>query len=73
MFKKIAALSVMSLCFLSMKAGSNMEEMMFRSGKIYTFLAVALIVLAGMFFYLFRLDRKLTKLENELKQKGKHP
>lgn len=42
----------------------------FRSeGKIYVVIAVILIILFGMFFYLFRLDKKATKLEKELKDK----
>jgi CcmD family protein len=40
----------------------------FRSeGKIYVVVAVILIILFGMFFYLFRLDKKINKLEEELK------
>lgn len=32
-------------------------------GKIYVVVAVALILLITIFFYLFRIDRKLKKLE----------
>lgn len=34
-------------------------------GKIYVVVAVALILLITIFFYLFRIDRKLKKLEEE--------
>lgn len=32
-------------------------------GKIYVVMAVVLAILIGLFFYLVRLDRKITKLE----------
>jgi hypothetical protein len=32
-------------------------------GKIYVVMAVALTVLIGLFIYLFRLDKRITKLE----------
>jgi CcmD family protein len=32
-------------------------------GKIYVVLAVAVVILTGLFVYLIRLDRKLTRLE----------
>ncbi len=37
-------------------------------GKIYVVLAVILIILAGLFVYLFRLDKKIRKLEEEIKK-----
>lgn len=42
----------------------------FRSeGKIYVVLAVVLILLIGFFIYLWRVDKKIDKLEDELKNK----
>ncbi|MEQ8581121.1 MAG: hypothetical protein RIC30_08940 [Marinoscillum sp.] len=39
----------------------------FRSeGKIYVVLAVVLIILGGLFYYLLRIERKLKKLEDEI-------
>jgi len=39
----------------------------FRSeGKIYVVLAVVLIILGGLFYYLLRIDRKLKKLEEDI-------
>jgi CcmD family protein len=32
-------------------------------GKIYVVMAVAVVILAGLFVYLIRLDRKLSRLE----------
>lgn len=42
----------------------------FRSdGKIYVVLAVILILLAGLFIYLFRIDKKLKKLEDDWRKR----
>lgn len=39
----------------------------FRSeGKIYVLLGVVLVLLGGFFFYLFRIDRKVKKLEDDI-------
>ncbi|MEQ8554242.1 MAG: hypothetical protein RIC53_16410 [Cyclobacteriaceae bacterium] len=42
----------------------------FRSdGKIYVLVAVVLIILLGFFYYLFRVDKKIQKLEDDFKNK----
>ncbi|MBC7904906.1 MAG: CcmD family protein [Gemmatimonadaceae bacterium] len=41
----------------------QMADAMRRDGKIYVVVAVLLVVLLGMFVYMFRIDRKLTRLE----------
>ena len=45
----------------------QMADAMRSNGKIYVVVAVLLVILAGLFLYLFQTDRKLTRLE----QKGK--
>lgn len=35
-------------------------------GKIYSVVAVIAIVFLGIAYYLYRIDRKLTKLENQI-------
>ena len=35
-------------------------------GKIYVVIAVISVVLAGMFFYLFKLDKKITDVEQQV-------
>ena len=35
------------------------------NGKIYVVLVIILVILAGLFFYLIRIDRKVTKLEEQ--------
>ena len=39
------------------------DDMMKKDGKIYVVVAVMLTILAGFFLYLYRLDRKISKLE----------
>jgi len=39
-------------------------------GKIYVVVAIILIILLGLFAYLFRIDGKLKKLENKIAGKG---
>ncbi len=69
-FTKIAATFLVFLGFISQaKAASQLEETMFKSGKAYTFLTVALIVLGGIFLYLMRLDKKVSKLEKDMEEK----
>lgn len=37
------------------------------NGKIYVVVAVVLVILIGLFAYVWRLDRKISKLENNYK------
>jgi CcmD family protein len=37
------------------------------NGKIYVVVTVMLIILIGLLLYLFRLDRKITKMEKQAK------
>lgn len=47
----------------------EMADKMRAEGKIYVVVAVILVVLSGLIFYLFTLDRKLSKLEKQLQEK----
>jgi hypothetical protein len=38
-------------------------DVMVSEGKIYVVLAIVLTILAGLIMYVFRLDKKITKLE----------
>ena len=49
------------------QADVEMADQFRADGKIYVVIAVVSIILAGFFVYLFRLDRKITNLENRLK------
>lgn len=65
--------SVFSLLFVltsfivNAQAEIEMADQFRADGKIYVVIAVVSIILAGLFVYLFRLDRKVTNLENRLK------
>ena len=41
----------------------EMADVFRSNGKIYVVVAVVVTILLGLFLYLFRLDRKITKLE----------
>jgi hypothetical protein len=45
----------------------EMADRLRSEGKIYVIVLIILIVLAGLFIYLFLLDRKVKKLEDRLK------
>ena len=70
---KKLALSVISLglCFFhsaqdsATVAGEHPATGLRADGKIYVVMAVALTILAGLFAYLIRLDRKISKLEKK--------
>lgn len=38
-------------------------------GKIYVVIAVILIIMAGFFYLLFKLDKRTKRLENEIEEK----
>ena len=46
----------------------EMADTFRENGKIYIVVAVVLIVLLGIFAYLFMLEKKLAKVEKELKK-----
>ncbi|HEX6333295.1 MAG TPA: CcmD family protein [Flavisolibacter sp.] len=69
MIKK-CLLGLLSLCsavilFAQDNGQAQMADTMRGSGKIYVVVAVVLAILLGLFLYLVRLDRKITKLERD--------
>ncbi len=70
MIKKLLFLvfsSALSLLAFAQDAATTGEERvptgLRADGKIYVVMAVSLTVLVGLFIYLIRLDKKITKLE----------
>ena len=66
--KKIASTLLMLLLTVNIFAQDNNVEMadaMRSDGKIYVVVAVILIILIGLLFYLFSLDRRLKMLEKK--------
>ncbi|HEX7755437.1 MAG TPA: CcmD family protein [Niabella sp.] len=59
-------LLLLSLPGLAM-AQSSVDSLMRSDGRIYVVIAVLLVILLGVFFYLFRIDRRLKKLEDQNK------
>ena len=51
------------------RAQVEMADGMRQEGKIYVLVAIILIVLTGLFVYLFLLDRKIKRLENLVREK----
>lgn len=43
----------------------EMADAMRSNGKIYIVVAVCLTILVGLFLYVWRLDRKITRMEKE--------
>lgn len=70
MIKKIALLffSLFSGFLLLAQDGDKIEmaDTMRQNGKIYVVVAVILTILAGIFLYLIRLDKKIGKLEKKI-------
>lgn len=51
---------------LAQEGTPEMADLMRSSGKIWVVVAVLAVIFAGIFLYLIRLDRKLTRLEREV-------
>ena len=47
----------------------EMADQFRAEGKIYVVVAVILIILTGMFFYLYNIEKKVKKLEKEIGEK----
>jgi CcmD family protein len=43
---------------------------MFDEGKMYVVVGVLLIILIGLFVYVFSIDRKLSRMEKKLRHKN---
>lgn len=67
---KKAIISLICLTFLNssmLQAQSDDTDFMRSVGKIYVVVAVIIAIFVGIVFFLIYLDRKLTKLENQIK------
>jgi protein-S-isoprenylcysteine O-methyltransferase Ste14 len=51
------------------QSGVEMADTLRSEGKIYVVVSIILIVLAGLIAYLFIMDRKVKKLEDQLTEK----
>ena len=67
--RKLALLSL-TLLITNFSMAQNQPEMadvMRSNGKIYIVVAVCLTILIGLFLYVWATDRKLSRLEKEIK------
>ena len=68
-FKK-TTLTALAVLFLSIANAQTdkpeMADAMRANGKIYVVMVVCLIILIGLFLYVTRIDKKLSRLENEI-------
>jgi len=56
-------LMLLSTTLLHAQGDSSLQNTMRSNGRIYVVITVILVILAGLFLYLIRLDRKMSKLE----------
>lgn len=70
--KRIITFLLLLISFFSnAQSDVEMADQLRAEGKIYIVVIVILIIITGLFFYLIRLDRKLTKLERNHKIEDK--
>ena len=50
---------------------AEMADVMRSNGKIYVVVGVILVIIAGLFAYLFSLDKKVTRIEKNLEKGSK--
>lgn len=67
--KKLLAILALTfsfaVTFAQTQGGTEMADAMRSNGKIYVVVGAILIILAGLFIYLFTLDKKITRLERK--------
>lgn len=64
--KCIAATVAFSICTFfanAQQAAEEQQDFMQSNGKIYVVMAVVVTIVAGLFIYLWNLDRKISKME----------
>jgi hypothetical protein len=63
-------LLVSSFTGMAQQADIEMADQFRADGKIYVVIAVVLLILVGLFIYLFNLGNKITRLEKEILKKA---
>ncbi|MEI8052487.1 MAG: CcmD family protein [Bacteroidota bacterium] len=62
-------IGLMTSLFAAAQDKPEMADLLRSNGKIYTVVAVCLTILIGLFIYVFILDRKISRFENENKNR----
>lgn len=57
-------LIVTNSLFAQVKTEVNKNDLMYRNGRINVVVTILTVILCGLFFYVWRLDKKITQLEN---------
>jgi CcmD family protein len=66
--KKFVSLSIIMMFWWGItSAQSDSLDFLRSTGKIYAVVTVIVVIFFGIVIFLFRLDNKLTKLENQIK------
>jgi CcmD family protein len=63
---KFIAFCLIQLVWINYTSAQSLDFLR-STGKIYSVVAVILVIFLGIVIFLFRLDNKLTKLENQIK------
>lgn len=58
---------LISIASFAQNDAPEMADVMRSNGKIYVVVAVCLLILIGLFIYVARVDRKVSKLEKEIR------
>ena len=58
-------LAIISVAVNAQTADAEAGDVMRSNGKIYVVVAVVVTILLGLFFYVFSLDRKISKMEKK--------
>ena len=67
-FRNLFVLMIALLSGLEVNAQVEMADNFRGEGKVYIVIGVILIILAGFFYLLFKLDARTKKLEKEVKE-----
>lgn len=62
----LVLMSIFLMCSSTLHAESPAIDFLRSTGKIYSVIAVIVVILLGIGFFLYRIDNKLTKLENQI-------
>ena len=68
---KLIAAFIIAALFSKNAAAADMADAMRNDGKIWVVVAVLVIILSGLFIFLFSIDRKVTAIEKQLNQDKK--
>lgn len=64
-FSLLTIIFAQNFAFSQVREKVEMADKFRADGKIYVVLVIIMVILAGLFFYLIRIDRKVTKLEEQ--------